>query len=694
MKKLFLTAMAVASAAAVFLAGCSDIEAETNTAEVSDISKSITFNSISQQGFMGGSVLYNPDDESKGQLAKNVTIAFRLGYVEKAATKSDEFVYTDMPEKAQFGTMHITSVNLEQISFNTSLFDSDGIALGDNTFTITLNQSADINGDGLPDVEYKIPSRKRAGLEKAIYLNFLSSQATLNTSMFAVLPEQYSRGVYPNGLLGINPDGKFIVRKYEDTENTSRSAVSGTLKGDYVLDTSSGKYQRVIKANNSRTARAVQDDELEDIDESELAVSYRFSESDIDEESAQNLYEVLPDNVKTVEGLDTIEKLNKILENKDLIQIIKSIREIPIDDDIYDDVIAELAALSSEEIVQLNRIFLEECYPNYCPQVSTNSTAFTEILPLVSVKFGDSYDENENSDLITGGRAASAYDYDNQKKSIQNEFNSYKHLKTIGLDKRIRISFIDASLSDSYVSIGMKGNFSASWGSLNTNLRGVVMFQISAKTRFETSRNGNLLDIESGALSYPVFSCGPIILSVNGSLGVSIPFSANLSSATNLSTETQFTGLYGCGFSIGLDYGVKWKKKWFVRYPRPYANWNSSRWSCNRSAYYINPSIASSFESISGNISIHPQVKLSIGADINKTVWGDLSLIPGIKTGLDFIYKDSSFNGTAYADLTLKREVSASVGLKGIPILNKLSYSKNWDLGTLNYRLAKWSVHK
>jgi hypothetical protein len=116
-------------------------------------------------------------------------------------------------------------------------------------------------------------------------------------SLFVVLPEQYSRGVYPSGLIGINIDGKFFVSKYEG--NTSaRSVVLGVVKGDFVLDAVEGNYQRIVSASSSRAARSISDSELEDVnaDTSNKVVSYRFTESDfVYGYDAELLFSALPD---------------------------------------------------------------------------------------------------------------------------------------------------------------------------------------------------------------------------------------------------------------------------------------------------------------------------------------------------------------------------------------------------------------
>ncbi|MCX7655093.1 MAG: hypothetical protein N2Z76_01010 [Treponemataceae bacterium] len=98
----------------------------------------------------------------------------------------------------------------------------------------------DINGDSKPDLKYMPPIQKRPGMENAVYLTFLSSQEEGYTTMFAVLPEQYSRGVYPSGVIGVNPSGKFIIIRnaYKDilvtiTQNQNLPDYLGNLGMDF-----------------------------------------------------------------------------------------------------------------------------------------------------------------------------------------------------------------------------------------------------------------------------------------------------------------------------------------------------------------------------------------------------------------------------------------------------------------------------
>ncbi len=698
MKKILKNVIFVS---AVFLGleitSCSDIETG-RTAEISDISKSMTYNIISQEGFMGGSVLYNPDDESLGQLAKDVTIAFRLGHVSKTPTKSDEFVYADLPDEARFGTIHITEIDVDNIIFTSTLFSVDGMTSSEKTFSVLLNETADIDGDGLADIEYKMPSRKRAGFKKAVYLNFLSSQETLNTSMFAVLPEQYSGGSYPNGLLGINPDGKFIVRKYEDMANTARSVVAGAITGDYVLDTATGEYQRII-SKGTRNARSIQDNELETV-ESEISISYYFSEEDFYEDfSADALYDELPTSVKKEEG-SSVEKLNKVLENRDLIPLVKSVREIPIDDDIYGEVLSELATLSSDELVQLNRVFLEETYPEFCPQIITNSATFSEILPLVSVKFGlndavamDDI-ENENSrSILSGAHIRSKSEYDVQKKTLIRNFETYKEIKEISLNTEKTFNdFFKVKLNNSYVSFGLKGSFSASWGSVRSELKVAAFFQANASYSFYKSfhLSDNILSSPLVNIGIPVFSVGPVCLNLEAGAKIGVPINIDIPVSVVSAMETNVSGLYGIGFSAGIDYGVKWKKKWFARYPRPYVDGSCSRWSTNKTIYYIATGKDVSFELNGASISLNPNFNFFAGANISGIIHGAFELAAGLKPLIVFDYKNSKLIGTAAVDKTLCGKLTASIGLRNIPIIKTISKSWEYKLFDESARIAEW----
>jgi hypothetical protein len=262
--------------------------------------------------------------------------------------------------------LQVIEISKDRLTFDWNAYSVQG-ALAAIRHTIALNDSVDINGDGIADLAYAPPVRKRSGFENAVYLTFLSSQEKLNTSMFAVLPNQYSRSVYPSGIIGINPDGKFIISKYENN-SSNRALVMGAQKGDFVVDALEGKYQRVSSTFTNRGARAISDAELEEIGSS-ATVSYYFSDAEFAGYNAENLFSALPALAQETNQSNGswVEKLNHVLKNRDLIVIVSQTGVTPIPDDIFSSVVDQISSLTDDEVVQLNRKFLQEAYPELCP---------------------------------------------------------------------------------------------------------------------------------------------------------------------------------------------------------------------------------------------------------------------------------------------------------------------------------------
>lgn len=684
-----------------FLIGCSFPFQSTDGGEanITDISSNLGFLQVSRQGFMGGSVLYNPKKPSTGQLAKGVTLAIRLGYVDRNVINSEQSVFTDIPEKAQFGFLYVSDISENSISFHVQLYDSKGNSIDTKSYYLKLNGSVDINSDGHPDMEYKKPIRKRIGFESAIYLNFLSSQKTLNTAMFAVLPEQYSRGVYPNGIIGINPDGKFIVRKYEDNDNIRRSMTEGLQEGDFVLDSLTGKYQRVVYPIFSYSARNISDTELEDIEESDVKVSYLFNDSEfIHSYTPDGLFNALPDNIK-VNFLDidsSIERLNSVLCFDDLIPIVGSIQKTPIPDEIFHEVVAQIPFLSKDEKIQLNRVFLEETYPELCPQAITESVCFTEILPLASILFG--YDtENTNIYDDLSSRAASSYEYEVEKAALEKEFKKYKEIfkqpLTIPGGIPIQGGKANINLNNSYFALGFRGSFSASWGSVYGKVEGVIYITTDTNIDTNITFDKNLFSL-SKDINIPVFGFGPICLNLTANAKFNVPLNVTVPASTEFKMRAAVTGMYGAGFDVGLNYGITWKKKWFIWYPAPYVCFNGNSWTTNKTIYYTGTDTNNDVSLHGVNVNIYPNASAAIGANISKVIWGDITTGVGVKSYLDIKYSRPILTGTAGLDGKLYLNANAFIGLRNIPIINSIGKDWRWDLLNYNKPLLTWQVFK
>ena len=404
---------------------------------ITDISGKLTFAEISRQAFMGGSVLYTPDRPSTGQLAQGVSVAVRLGYVD--ADEGDGSVYTDMEDLAQYGYIHIDYIDSHRVDFTYHWYTDANSLTKSSNGTIRVNESVDLNGDGKADLHYAHPRHKRPGIEKSLWLTFLSSQETRNTAMFAVLPEQYSRGVYPSGLLGINPDGRFIVNKYE-VNSTVRSAVQGVVYGDYVLDSQLGEYQQVVSNQSYRSARTIQDSELKTT-ASFSGTSYYFVEKEFtDVMPPSNLLGKItgdtPGSLIEVHPETAIVRLNSMLEQRDLLTKIAIQMDLPTNSTEIQSLIGSLHTEPLDKVVEFNRYLLESLYPNDCPSVKAESNDITTIFPLLSVLI--SAPESQNSHNTTErnlqrtaslGTAGSYNEYKSQKAKIDSIFSTFYPLR-------------------------------------------------------------------------------------------------------------------------------------------------------------------------------------------------------------------------------------------------------------------------
>jgi hypothetical protein len=179
-------------------------------------------------------------------------------------------------------------------------------------------------------------------------------------------------------IIGINPDGKFIVSKYENN-STNRAVLAGIQRGDLVFDTLEGKYQRV-STSFSNGARAISDVELREIERSNSAVSYRFTDEEFtDGYNAQNLFSVLPASIQSIyqEDISWVEKLNLVLENPDLIIIASRVERYHFSEADVSSGMDHITTLSTDKLIQFNRKLLQEVYPE-----CTDPNSFLLVKPL------------------------------------------------------------------------------------------------------------------------------------------------------------------------------------------------------------------------------------------------------------------------------------------------------------------------
>jgi hypothetical protein len=621
-------------------ASCAFPFQQTGTVQLTDISGQLNYQEVSRRAFMGGSVLYNPVQPSSGQLAQGVNLGIRLGKVDRVDNGDPQPGFNDREDDAVYGYITVDSIDKQYISFTYTVLSREGKIERKTSHSLKLNERVDINGDGFDDLVYIKPLKKRPGMEESVYLTFLSSQETLTTTMFAVLPEQYSRGVYPSGIIGINPDGRFIISKYEGTTGT-RSAVQGIVYGDYVLDSQLGGYQKVTGTGLYRNARNVDEPDLENIAELVPTGSY-FLKNEFDENITPfSLINALPDVIKSRHPVDkdnvdhALQSLNQILEQYDLIEAVAGEKQIDVTDEELAEIARSIRTVELNTLVLVNRMFLTDVYPEYCPEVQKSSDDVAYILPLLSCIIGG--DENPPVDEDSASRAvATSYSaYAGQRNNLQNKFSNYFKLPNM---PAINLSN-NPLATTSNLQLGLYGKVDNNWGSsIRFSVSAVVFLQIeSTQVNLTKSMKGSLFPYKRLAdLNIANITIGPVLIRTKCPIDFGIDYEIAGNAQLMPNAFIGFTGLYGAGAYVGANYGINWKKVLFVSIP----------WGFYFSPY-IGGEVISDFAFFAGSVNTLPSSiavsqasgyatitpRITAGPDVS--LWGVIHGKVGIEGGLE-----------------------------------------------------------
>lgn len=577
----------------IFFCACSFNYQNPTNSIVTDISDQLSFRMISHQGFMGGSVLFNPDSPGTGQLQEGAIIALRLGYLEKGTSINDDCGFSPVYDKTNYGYLKVVTVDTDQISFFVTLYSNDGELIGSDNYSIKLGNSIDLNNDGCFDLSYSIPEIKRPNMEDAVYLNFICSKETSTTSMFAVLPEQYSGNTYPDGLIGINPNGRFIISKYK-VNSSERSIVSGVVNGDYVLDNSTGEYELVVSNRQFSSARAIDESELMTNTETAQEDFY-YKESDFSGSNAPSvLFSLLPLEIHSKyssENInDYIEALNFILEQQDLIKIMLISNNEEIDSEVKQ-LLDSISSLSLHDLVALNRLFIDDRFPGMCLAKADESLDITQVIPYYSCIIGNLI-ENTQGEENNFSRSISSYpDYLTKQNQINDVFSDFAHF-TVLKNTKFTDVFTAALegktgpvdvLSNINLQLGVRGHLDNNDGDIQAQIGTALYIKSEALLSLSKSYTYHLLPDGQPITLYgdeiPI-QAGPITLFVSLPVDFDIPITVGGSATFSTNMVSVFTGLYGGTVSCGAQYGarmVRWFKiwkKWVYRpevYFSPYA---------------------------------------------------------------------------------------------------------------------------
>ena len=416
MKRVFFKAVShcVVLVAGAFFFGCSMQLAPADfsgaSSSVKSISSMMNRSDAEKLLYMGGSVLYSPNDANSNQLMQGAIVATRIGKVVKTDLGAGEYGYKNSKTEYELGFISVNSISKKEINFTYYKFPSkdSNSYISAGSFSLAEGETADLNGDGIADVKYTKPDAGRKGYKSNMWLTFLCDvNAGDSAAMFSIIPIQYARSAYPNGLLGINPQGQYIVNKY-DVGTNCRSMVSSISYGDYVLDTEANTLSRYVGEERSArsAARSISDGDLEAVEQissNSTPEEFEFKANEFtDEFNICELLAAMPSSIVTENyaGRTISENaayLNRLIRDTSFIN--KFVEANP--GKVADEVRAQLAEapISGEvERVIFGRHVLSLMYPDSCPDVNLYSQTLSNILPWLYIDFGELPAEEEASE--------------------------------------------------------------------------------------------------------------------------------------------------------------------------------------------------------------------------------------------------------------------------------------------------------
>lgn len=666
---------------------CSFTYREIHEGKLTDVSDRLTYDRISRMPFMGGSMLYNVESPFEGQLQKNSVVAIRLGNVCIKYQDDENIVFSDTEDSAIYGYLKINCISDSFVDFDFFVYDNEVLSFMSKNFILYEDDYVDLNSDGFYDLTYRKNTVKRAGLKNTYLLEFLSSQENLNTTMFSLITEQYSRNTYPIGLIGINPNGRFVVALYENG-TSNRSSVLGLKYGDYVFDSVECSYRKLVTKRQFKSARSISDNELELVD-APASVNFYFTTDQFVQYglSPINFLELIKESLSDVLSTEqAVEKLNLILEDRNLIQELSDEFSITLSNEVKD---IDTSILTIDELVSLNRFFLTEYFPNYVPSIDFNNNDISEVFPLLSLLLP----QNE-AYAIENERAVNYSTYISERKKLEKEINSYYSFDFLSNYKASK------QLPKLSAKIGVFGKYSISWSNVEGSLAALCFVQAESELVLKESKKGSLLQTPIKFLNITkdiMVGYIPLSIGLTGKIDVNYSVSANMVVDANLFVG--YTGLYGGKISVGADYGTRWVKwfkvwrHWFYRpkiYVNPYAKGNF----INKTVYFIgfqnDPNCVSGTlkACVTPNVSLTPKVGLC-----HNTVWIGLMAENGVSLGVDVTSNLQNTTGVGYVDIYLRLNGKAGLDLT-LPFINK-SLDKDFSVFTVtpvNSRVAKWNI--
>lgn len=662
--------------------------------EVTESSSSSTYEENTVPGdlysraYMGGSLLYNPQDPSSGHIRNGVEVAIRLGKVTQEVESSGEVIYEDKNDESVYGIIKVISVNSNSLNISYKLEAFSGRGLNNGTVRLNVSQSVDLDGDSIPDIEYINPSKTRSGMEGAKFLRFISSQETLTTSMYCVTPSGGSRGLYPGGLMGINPNGKFLYTMY-GLDNSSRSQVSNVQPDDYVFD---GKQGVFLKAKYSVGSRSLNNSDLTTMNDDSTLKLYKLN--DFEGDSLQVLLKKLREiriynSIRECSNEDAVIELNKIILDKSLVQNLSEKYNTNIPDQDLSGILAYLNTASQNEVVDFNRDLMNKVFPELSVSIVNMGDSLVEILPLVHCYYGDRDEEDSYLDS-NGSRAASKSSYESEKKKIEKDFKSYYNFHNLKIPKiKDKSGKFSLNLGHAKAKLGAKGSFSITWSRLKSGVHTAILIQADTDADIVGKFSHNLVNVSKSA-TYPIPIAGPVVLNLVAKAEFKLPITVKATAKVN--SDIHFTGLYGAGFDLQAKWGAKWSGPWYRRRFKPYFKKSASGKTVNKTAYYLGTK-KPSLEFKDASISLNPTGKLIGNVNLNSIVYAEIVETVGLENVISAKKENRDLVCRGSSDLFLQTHFDAGIKVK-IPIFGTQKWNKKVVLARYDKNLGKTVIFR
>jgi hypothetical protein len=411
----------------------------------------------------------------------------------------------------------------------------------------------------------------------------------------------------------------------------------------------------------------------------------------------------LPDTVKKLyAGSETVlQKLNFVLANRDLIILVSKTLNTSITEDKFADIIAQIAVLSDDEVVQINRVFLDTVYPDICPQFIGTSEGIAEVLGLAVVVIGGVTEEMDDF-TRAAVKASSSTDYDRRFREINSWYEgTYKELWRQALPISFKNVPVTVTLNNSFIKIGVRGTFTCVWGHIGGSVEGAVFLNTDTNIQSTVSFSKDLFNTSMG-FSVPVLACGPIVLNVGGEIKESLNLQITSDFNTAFQFRVAFAGIYGAGVEAGVKYGTTTKKVKILfvtlKIILPYLDSYINSWSVEKAIYYVGSDSSANVTFKNLKIILTPQVQASVKADISRCLHGNITAKEGLPGGVTVKYEKPYLTGTAEIREIRRLYAEGGIGIKiDIPIIGKqtIGVSKQWDLvPPVNRSLQTWQLFK